>query len=292
MKRIVLFLLTNLAVMLVLGVVTSVFGLNRYLSAYGMNYGSLMVFSLFIGFTGSIISLLMSKQMAKWTTGLQLITQPRTADEAWIVQTVQRLSERAGIGMPEVGIYEGEPNAFATGAFKNSALVAVSTGLLSGMTRDEVEAVLGHEVAHIANGDMVTMTLIQGVVNTFVIFLSRAIGFAVDNFLNRGEERRSPGAGYMITYLVLEVFLGILASTIVAWYSRQREFRADAGSGDLMGQRQSMIQALRRLGGLQAGELPNGLQSMGITGSIGKLFATHPPIEERIARLQQAQAGR
>ena len=292
MKRIVLFLLTNLAVMLVLGVVTSVLGLNRYLSAYGMNYGSLMVFSLFIGFTGSIISLLMSKQMAKWTTGLQLITQPRTADEAWIVQTVQRLAERAGIGMPEVGIYEGEPNAFATGAFKNSALVAVSTGLLSGMTRDEVEAVLGHEVAHIANGDMVTMTLIQGVVNTFVIFLSRAIGFAVDNFLNRGEERRSPGAGYMITYLVLEVFLGILASTIVAWYSRQREFRADAGSGDLMGQRQSMIQALRRLGGLQAGELPNGLQSMGITGSIGKLFATHPPIEERIARLQQAQAGR
>ena len=292
MKRIVLFLLTNLAVMLVMGVVTSVFGLNRYLSAYGMNYGSLMVFSLFIGFTGSIISLLMSKQMAKWTTGLELITQPRTADEAWIVQTVQRLSERAGIGMPEVGIYEGEPNAFATGAFKNSALVAVSTGLLSGMTRDEVEAVLGHEVAHIANGDMVTMTLIQGVVNTFVIFLSRAIGFAIDNFLNRGEERRGPGAGYMITYLVLEVFLGILASTIVAWYSRQREFRADAGSGDLMGQRQSMIQALRRLGGLQAGELPNGLQSMGITGSIGKLFATHPPIEERIARLQQAQAGR
>ena len=292
MKRIVLFLLTNLAVMLVLGVVTSVLGLNRYLSAYGMNYGSLMVFSLFIGFTGSIISLLMSKQMAKWTTGLQLITQPRTADEAWIVQTVQRLAERAGIGMPEVGIYEGEPNAFATGAFKNSALVAVSTGLLSGMTRDEVEAVLGHEVAHIANGDMVTMTLIQGVVNTFVIFLSRVIGFAVDNFLNRGEERRGPGAGYMITYLVLEVFLGLLASMIVAWYSRQREFRADAGSGDLMGQRQSMIQALRRLGGLQAGELPNGLQSMGITGSIGKLFATHPPIEERIARLQQAQAGR
>ena len=292
MKRIVLFLLTNLAVMLVLGVVTSVFGLNRYLSAYGMNYGSLMVFSLFIGFTGSIISLLMSKQMAKWTTGLQLITQPRTADEAWIVQTVQRLAERAGIGMPEVGIYEGEPNAFATGAFKNSALVAVSTGLLSGMTRDEVEAVLGHEVAHIANGDMVTMTLIQGVVNTFVIFLSRAIGFAIDNFLNRGEERRGPGAGYMITYLVLEVFLGLLASMIVAWYSRQREFRADAGSGDLMGQRQSMIQALRRLGGLQAGELPNGLQSMGITGSIGKLFATHPPIEERSARLQQAQAGR
>ena len=289
MKRIVLFLLTNLAIVLVLSVVTSVLGLNRYLSAYGMNYGSLLAFSLFLGFAGSIISLLMSKRMAKWTTGLHMITQPRTADEAWIVQTVQRLADRAGIGMPEVGIYEGAPNAFATGAFKNSALVAVSTGLLSGMTREEVEAVLGHEVAHIANGDMVTMTLIQGVVNTFVIFLSRAIGFAVDNFLSRGEERRGPGMGYMVTYLVLEVCLGILASIIVAWFSRQREFRADAGSGDLMGQRQPMIQALRRLGGMQPGELPNGLQSMGIIGSIGKLFATHPPIEERIARLQQAQ---
>ena len=289
MKRIVLFLLTNLAIVLVLSVVTSVLGLNRYLSAYGMNYGSLLAFSLFLGFAGSIISLLMSKRMAKWTTGLHMITQPRTADEAWIVQTVQRLADRAGIGMPEVGIYEGAPNAFATGAFKNSALVAVSTGLLSGMTREEVEAVLGHEVAHIANGDMVTMTLIQGVVNTFVIFLSRAIGFAVDNFLSRGEERRGPGMGYMVTYLVLEVCLGILASIIVAWFSRQREFRADAGSGDLMGQRQPMIQALRRLGGMQPGELPNGLQSMGIIGSIGKLFATHPPIEERIARLQQVQ---
>ena len=207
--------------------------------------------------------------------------------------TVQRQAQAAGIGMPEVAVYDApEINAFATGANRNNALVAVSTGLLRSMNQDEAEAVLGHEVAHIANGDMVTMTLIQGVVNTFVIFLSRAIGFAIDNFLNRGEERRGPGAGYMITYLVLEVFLGILASMIVAWYSRQREFRADAGSGDLMGQRQSMIQALRRLGGLQAGELPNGLQSMGITGSIGKLFATHPPIEERIARLQQAQAGR
>ena len=292
MKRILLFVMTNLAVVAVLGVVASLLGVNRYLTANGLNLGALLGFALVMGFGGAIISLLISKPMAKWSTGARVINQPQTADEAWIVQTVQRLSERAGIGMPEVGIYEGEPNAFATGAFKNSALVAVSTGLLSGMTRDEVEAVLGHEVAHIANGDMVTMTLIQGVVNTFVIFLSRAIGFAIDNFLNRGEERRGPGAGYMITYLVLEVFLGLLASMIVAWYSRQREFRADAGSGDLMGQRQSMIQALRRLGGLQAGELPNGLQSMGITGSIGKLFATHPPIEERIARLQQAQAGR
>ncbi len=287
MKRIFLFLATNLAVMLVLSTVISVFGLNRYLTAYGINYPALMVFSLVVGFTGSIISLLMSKQMAKWTMGLTMITQPRTADEAWIVQTVQRLAERANIGMPEVAVYEGEPNAFATGAFKNSALVAVSTGLLANMTREEVEAVLGHEVAHIANGDMVTLTLVQGVVNTFVIFLSRVIGYAVDSFLSRGEERRGPGIGYYVTYIALEIGLGILASMIVAWFSRQREFRADAGAAQLMGQRQPMINALRRLGGIPAGELPSNMQAMGITGSIGKLFASHPPIEERIARLQQ-----
>ena len=287
MKRIFLFLATNLAVMLVLSTVISVFGLNRYLTAYGINYPALMVFSLVVGFTGSIISLLMSKQMAKWTMGLTMITQPRTADEAWIVQTVQRLAERANIGMPEVAVYEGEPNAFATGAFKNSALVAVSTGLLANMTREEVEAVLGHEVAHIANGDMVTLTLVQGVVNTFVIFLSRVIGYAVDSFLSRGEERRGPGVGYYVTYIALEIGLGFLASMIVAWFSRQREFRADAGAAQLMGQRQPMINALRRLGGIPAGELPSNMQTMGITGSIGKLFASHPPIEERIARLQQ-----
>ena len=289
MKRIVLFLLTNLAVMLVLGVVTSVFGLNRYLSAYGMNYGSLMVFSLFIGFTGSIISLLMSKQMAKWTTGLELITQPRTADEAWIVQTVQRLSERAGIGMPEVGIYEGEPNAFATGAFKNSALVAVSTGLLQGMTREEIEAVIGHEVAHVANGDMVTMALIQGVMNTFVVFLSRVIGYAIDSFLRRDNENSNgPGMGYYISTIVLDILFGVLASIIVAWFSRQREFRADAGAAQLMGRKQPMIHALARLGGLPAGELPKNMAAMGITGGIGQLFSTHPPIEQRIAALQNS----
>ena len=289
MKRIFLFLATNLAVVLVLGIITSVLGVDRYLTAYGMNYGSLLLFSMVIGFVGSTLSLLMSKPMAKWSMGLTMINQPSNADEAWIVQTVQRLADRANIGMPEVAIYEGEPNAFATGAFKNSALVAVSTGLLASMSRDEVEAVLGHEVAHIANGDMVTMTLVQGVVNTFVVFLSRAIGYIVDSFLSsRDEERRGPGMGYFVTRMVLEIGLGILASMIVAWFSRQREFRADAGAGELMGQRQSMIQALRRLGGVPAGELPNGLQSMGITGSIGKLFATHPPIEERIARLQQA----
>ncbi|MDO4770120.1 MAG: protease HtpX [Brachymonas sp.] len=288
MKRIFLFLATNLAVMLVLSTVISLFGLNRYLTAYGIDYASLMVFSLVVGFTGSIISLLMSKTMAKWSMGLTMITEPRTADEAWIVQTVQRLADRANIGMPEVGIYEGEPNAFATGAFKNSALVAVSTGLLASMTRDEVEAVLGHEVAHIANGDMVTLTLVQGVMNTFVIFLSRVIGYAVDTFLSKDEERRGPGVGYYVTYIVLEIGLGILASMIVAWFSRQREFRADAGAAELMGQRQPMINALRRLGGVPAGELPANMQAMGITGSIGKLFASHPPIEQRIARLQQA----
>ena len=289
MKRIFLFLATNLAVMLVLGVVISVFGLNRFLTPYGIDYSALLVFSLVVGFTGSIISLLMSKRMAKWTMGLTMISQPRNADEAWIVQTVQRLADRANIGMPEVAIYEGEPNAFATGAFKNSALVAVSTGLLASMTRDEVEAVLGHEVAHIANGDMVTLTLIQGVVNTFVIFLSRAIGYAVDSFLSRGEERRGPGVGYYVTYIALEIGLGILASMIVAWFSRQREFRADAGAAQLMGRRQPMINALARLGGMHPGELPKSVAAMGIAGGIGKLFSTHPPIEERIAALQNAQ---
>lgn len=284
MKRIFLFLATNLAVMLVLSTVISVFGLN---TRYGIDYVSLMVFSLVVGFTGSIISLLMSKTMAKWSMGLTMITEPRTADEAWIVQTVQRLANRANIGMPEVGIYEGEPNAFATGAFKNSALVAVSTGLLASMTRDEVEAVLGHEVAHIANGDMVTLTLVQGVLNTFVVFISRVVGFMIDSFLTRDNEHRST-LGYYVARFVMEMCLGILASMIVAWFSRQREFRADAGAAELMGQRQPMINALRRLGGVSAGELPANMRAMGITGSIGKLFASHPPIEQRIARLQQA----
>lgn len=288
MKRVALFLLTNLAVMLVLGVVTSALGVDRYLTANGINYVSLTVFSLIVGFTGSIISLLMSKRMAKWTMGLTMITQPRNADEAWIVDTVRRLSERAGVGMPEVGIYQGEPNAFATGAFKNSALVAVSTGLLTGMTREEVEAVLGHEVAHIANGDMVTMTLVQGVLNTFVVFISRVVGLMVDNFLSRDNEHRST-LGYYVTRFVMEMCLGIVASMIVAWFSRQREFRADAGAAELMGRKQPMINALRRLGNMDATkDLPNGLKSMGITGSIGKLFASHPPLEVRIARLEQS----
>ena len=287
MKRILLFVLTNLAVVLVLGVVASLLGVNRYLTANGLNLGALLGFALIMGFGGAIISLLISKPVAKWSSGVRVIDGSGSPYERWIVDTVRKFADQAGIGMPEVGIFEGDPNAFATGAFKNNALVAVSTGLLQGMTREEIEAVIGHEVAHIANGDMVTMTLIQGVMNTFVVFLSRVIGYAVDSFLSRGEERRGPGVGYYVTYIALEIGLGILASMIVAWFSRQREFRADAGAAALMGQRQPMINALRRLGGVPAGELPSNMQAMGITGAMGKLFASHPPIEKRIERLQQ-----
>lgn len=289
MKRIVLFLATNLAVVVVLGVVASLLGVNRYLTANGLNLGALLGFAFIMGFGGAIISLLLSKPIAKWSSGVQVIDGSGSADERWIVETVRRFADKAGIGMPEVGIFPGEPNAFATGAFKNSALVAVSTGLLQGMTRDEVEAVIGHEVAHIANGDMVTMTLIQGVMNTFVVFLSRVIGYIVDGWLSRGEQRSGPGIGYFVTTIVLDILLGFLAAIIVAWFSRRREFRADRGSAELMGRRQPMINALARLGGMVPGELPKGLQTAGITSGVGKLFSTHPPIEERIAALQQAQ---
>jgi heat shock protein HtpX len=288
MKRILLFVLTNVAVMAVLLVTTRILGVDRFLTANGLNMTALAGFSLVIGFGGAIISLLMSKPMAKFSTGARVINQPQTADEAWIVQTVQKFADKAGIGMPEVAIFEGAPNAFATGAFKNSALVAVSTGLLQNMTREEVEAVIGHEVAHVANGDMVTMTLIQGVMNTFVVFLSRVIGYAVDSFLRRGSDSQGPGIGYMVTTIVMDIVLGFLAAIIVAWFSRQREFRADAGAADLMGRKQPMINALARLGGLTPGELPKTMQALGITGGLGKLFSTHPPIEERIAALQQS----
>lgn len=288
MKRIFLFVLTNVAVMAVLMVTSRILGVDRYLTANGLNMTALAGFSLIMGFGGATISLLMSKTMAKMSTGARVINQPQTSDEAWIVQTVQKFAEKAGIGMPEVAIYEGAPNAFATGAFKNSALVAVSTGLLQNMTRDEVEAVIGHEVAHVANGDMVTMTLIQGVMNTFVVFLSRVIGYAVDSFLRRGDDRDSgPGIGYMVTTIVLDIVLGFVAAIIVAWFSRQREYRADAGAAQLMGRKQPMINALARLGGLTPGELPKTMQAMGITGNLGKLFSTHPPMEERIAALQK-----
>ena len=292
MKRIILFVMTNLMVVVVLGIVASLLGVNRFLTPNGLNLGMLLGFALVIGFGGAIISLLISKPMAKWTAGVRLIKEPQNADEAWIVDTVRKLADKAQIGMPEVGIFEGAPNAFATGAFKNSALVAVSTGLLQGMTREEIEAVIGHEVAHIANGDMVTMALIQGVMNTFVVFLSRVIGYAVDSFLRRGSDNNSgPGIGYYVSTIVLDIVLGFAAAIVVAWFSRHREFRADAGAARLMGNRQPMMKALARLGGMQPGELPKTVQAMGITGGIGKLFSTHPPIEERIAALQNAQPG-
>ena len=289
MKRILLFVLTNLAVVLVLGIVSRLLGVDRFLTANGLNLGALLGFALVMGFGGAIISLLMSKPMAKWSAGVQVIEQPRNQDEAWIVDTVRKFADKAGIGMPEVGIFEGDPNAFATGAFRDSALVAVSTGLLHNMTKEEVEAVIGHEVAHIANGDMVTMTLIQGVMNTFVVFLSRVIGYAVDSFLRKGDdENRGPGIGYFVTTIVLDIVLGFVAAIIVAWFSRQREFRADAGAAQLMGRKQPMINALARLGGLHSAELPKSVAAMGIAGGIGQLFSTHPPIEERIAALQNA----
>jgi heat shock protein HtpX len=219
-----------------------------------------------------------------------VIDNPRNESESWLVATVKKLADKAGIAMPEVAVYEGEPNAFATGAFRNSALVAVSSGLLGSMSREEVEAVLGHEMAHVANGDMVTLTLIQGVVNTFVVFLSRVVAFFVDRIVFRTQ--RGTGPGYFITMIVCQLLLGVLASLIVAWFSRQREFRADAGSAQYLGTPQPMIQALARLGGLPAGELPKSLTGFGITDKAGiaALFATHPPIEERIRALQRQRA--
>ncbi len=288
MKRIVLFLLTNVAVIAVLSIVLSVLGVDRFLSAKGLNVGMLLVFSLIVGFTGSFISLLISKPMAKWSTGAHVIDRPANSTEQWLVDTVARLAQRAGIGMPEVAVYEGDPNAFATGAFRNEALVAVSTGLLANMSRDEVEAVLGHEVAHIANGDMVTMTLIQGVTNTFVVFLSRVVGFVVDRALSRNDES-SGGAAYMVTVIVCQIVFGVLASLIVAWFSRQREFRADAGSAQLLGSRQPMINALYRLGSMHDSALPQNVATFGIrhSGGFFELFSSHPPIEQRVAALQQ-----
>ena len=289
MKRIILFVLTNLAVVLVLGMVASLLGVNRFLTSNGLDLTALLGYALIMGFGGAFISLLISKPVAKWSSGVQVIAQVSNADEKWLVDTVKKLSDKAGIGMPEVGIFEGDPNAFATGAFKNSALVAVSTGLLQNMTHEEIEAVLAHEVAHIANGDMVTMTLIQGVMNTFVVFLSRVVGYAVDSFLRKNdEENTGPGMGYWITTIVLDIVLGFAAAIVVAWFSRHREFRADAGAADLMGRKQPMMNALARLGGLHTADLPKSVAAMGIAGGIGQLFSTHPPIEERIAALQNS----
>jgi heat shock protein HtpX len=291
MKRIVLFLLTNLAVMLVLSVVVSVLGVDRFLTAEGLNLQMLLIFSAVLGFGGSLISLAISKSIAKWSTGARVIDGSEGSTEYWLVNTVKSLAERAGVGMPEVAIFEGAPNAFATGASKNSSLVAVSTGLLQSMDRAEVEAVLGHEIAHVANGDMVTLTLIQGVVNTFVIFLSRVAGYFIDRVVLRND--RGLGMGYYIGVIISQIVLGILASLIVAWFSRHREFRADAGSAELIGSPRPMIAALGRLGGLEPAQLPESVKAFGIAsrGSFMALFASHPPIEQRIAALQSRQPG-
>jgi heat shock protein HtpX len=294
MKRIALFVLTNLAIMIVLvltlTVLSALFGINFKIGGRTLNIGSLAIFSLVVGFAGAFISLLMSKPMAKWTTGARVISQPANAMESWLVDAVRRHADKAGIGMPEVAIFEGDPNAFATGAFRNSALVAVSTGLLQTMSKEEVEAVLGHEISHVANGDMVTMTLLQGVMNTFVVFLSRVIGYFVDRVVLRNESD-APGIGYYLTTIVLDIALGFLAAIVVAWFSRRREFRADAGAAELMGSNRPMINALARLGGMEPGELPQQVKTFGINsggGGMMALFSSHPPIEQRIAALQAA----
>lgn len=289
MKRVVLFLLTNIAVMLVLSISARILGVDRFLTSNGLNMGMLLAFSALIGFGGSFISLMMSKTMAKWSTGAKVIEQPGNQEEAWLVETVRRLAAKAGLPMPEVAIYEGAPNAFATGPSKSKSLVAVSTGLLQSMNRKQVEAVLAHEVAHIENGDMVTLTLIQGVVNTFVIFLSRVVAYAVDSFLRKGEESSGPGIGYWVSSIVFEILFGILASIVVFYFSRQREYRADAGAAALMGDRRPMIDALQALGNLQAGQLPKEMAASGIAGGgMMALFSSHPPLESRIAALQSA----
>ena len=286
MKRILLFLATNIAVLVVISIVLRVLGIDQAMATQG-GTGPLLAFSAVVGFAGAIISLLISKPMAKWSTRAQVITGNEGATQAWLVETVRRLSEKAGIGMPEVAVYQGPPNAFATGAFKNSALVAVSTGLLESMNREEVEAVLGHEIGHVANGDMVTLTLIQGVLNTFVVFLSRIVGGIVDRAVFRTENGNGPG--YFITVLVCQLLLGVLASMIVAWFSRQREFRADAASASLLGDARPMVGALKRLGGIEPTALPESMKALGINDKPGfmSLFSTHPPIEQRIAALQQ-----
>jgi heat shock protein HtpX len=289
-KRVLLLIATNVAVLFVLSVVARLLGLDRVLDQQGgINFQALLVFCAVFGFGGALISLAMSKWIAKRSTGARVITQPRDATEAWLYETVERQARQAGIGMPEVAIYDSpDMNAFATGARRDSALVAVSTGLLQRMNRHEVEAVLGHEISHVANGDMVTLTLIQGVVNTFVLFLSRVIGHVVDRAVFRSE--RAHGPGFFITSLVAQVLLGILASMIVAWFSRQREFRADAGGASLAG-RDGMIAALERLKTAhEPSALPDSMKAFGISGggSVTRLFMSHPPLDERIAALRSA----
>lgn len=290
MKRIVLFLATNMAIVLVLSLSMRLLGVEPYLNEQGLNLNSLLIFAAVMGFGGSFISLAISKWTAKMSVGARVITEPRTQEEIWLIQTVRHQAEAAGIGMPEVAIYDSpDVNAFATGMNKNNALVAVSTGLLSSMSRDEAEAVLGHEVAHVANGDMVTLALIQGVVNTFVMFLSRVIGHLVDKVVFKTE--RGHGPAFFVTMIVAEMVLGILASIIVMWFSRQREFRADRGGAQLAG-RQKMIAALQALQRAHPAPLPDKMAAFGISGGVGggikRLLTTHPPLEERIAALRSA----
>ncbi|KIA80357.1 heat shock protein HtpX [Chromobacterium piscinae] len=290
MKRVILLIATNIAVMLVLSVSVRLLGLDRFVTAGGLNLGMLLMFSAVLGFGGAFISLALSKTMAKWSTGARVITQPSGQTEAWLLATVRKLADRAGLPMPEVAVYEGEPNAFATGPSRSNSLVAVSTGLLANMNEEEVEAVLAHEIAHIRNGDMVTLTLIQGVVNTFVYFLARVVGYLVDSWLKRDEENSAAGTGigYFVTVIVCEIVFGILASLVVMYFSRQREFRADAGAAELLGSPRPMANALRRLGGIEADGLPQSMAASGIAGGRGLLglFATHPSMEERIAALE------
>lgn len=290
MKRIFLFICTNIAIMLVLSLVVNLLGVNRFLTSKGLDLGMLLAFAAIMGFGGSFISLFMSKTIAKWSTGARTIEYPQSATEQWLLNTVAKLAQRANLPMPEVALYDGEPNAFATGPSKSNSLVAVSTGLLQSMNEQEVEAVLAHEVAHIANGDMVTLTLIQGVVNTFVFFLARVVGYLVDSVLNRGDDEESSGygVGYMVTVFACEILFGFLASLVVLYFSRQREFRADSGASHLLGSPQPMIAALRRLGGIDTAGLPQNMASSGIAGgrSWSSLFATHPSLEDRIAALQ------
>ena len=289
MKRTLLLIGTNLAIMLVLGIVSTLTGAHKFFTSNGLDLGRLLFFAALMGFGGAFISLWLSKTIAKWSTGATVIETPQNSAEFWLVETVHKLSQKASLKMPEVAIYEGEPNAFATGASKNNSLVAVSTGLLQLMSREEAEAVLAHEIAHIANGDMVTLTLIQGVVNTFVTFLARIVGWAVDSALRKDDEASNgPGMAYMITVIICDIVFGILASTIVMYFSRQREFRADAGAAALLGSPQPMIAALQRLGSMEAGELPQNVASAGINCRPAwmALFSSHPPLEQRIAALQ------
>ena len=293
MKRILLFVATNVAVLVVLSITLRLLGVDRILDEQGtgLDLNALLIFSAGLGFSGSLLSLAISKWTAKRMMGVRVIEQPSNAAEQWLVDTVRRQAQEVGIGMPEVGIFESaEMNAFATGPRRNNALVAVSTGLLAGMSRREAEAVLGHEVSHVANGDMVTLTLIQGVVNTFVIFLSRVIGHTVDRVLFKTE--RGHGPAFIVTVIVAQLVLGILASLIVMWFSRYREFRADAGGARLEG-REAMIAALERLRQRHSGPLPDRMAAFGISNDqvktgLQRLLMTHPPLEERIAALRNA----